>query len=127
MALDRENTDRSYLFGRLLAVAEALEDSTYTDEDRRETNAMRMQTVFALRPLETWRVLQKKLEPYSKRLAQSKPRLLRFYKSMIDEILGKLSPDDAALNQRLSDVYLLGYSHQRAYRSEKSEEQTIEE
>lgn len=127
MALDKNCSDRSYLFGRLLAVADALENSTYSNEDRRETNAMRMQKAFTLHPMSTWRVLWDKLNPYAKRLLQSEPRLYRYYQNTIDEILGRLSPFDGALNQRLDDIYLLGYSHQRAYRTERSAEQTTEE
>lgn len=127
MGLDKTCTDRSYLFGRLLAIADAIENSTYTDEDRRETNAIRMQKIFTLRPMATWAALWDRLTPYKKRLAQSKPGLYRYYQNMIDEILGSLSPSDNALNQPLEDIYLLGYSHQRAYRTEKNDEQKAEE
>lgn len=124
----RQNcSDRSYLFGRLLAIADAIENSTYTDEDRRETNAIRMQKVFTLRPMATWSALWDKLAPYNKRLAQSKPKLYRYYQSMIDDILDSFSPSDSTLNQQLDDIYLLGYSHQRAYRNEKTDQQETEE
>ncbi len=124
MALDKSNTDRSYLFGRLLAIAEAVENSTYTGEDQRETNAMRMQKAFSLRPLSTWRVLEEKLEPYYRQLS---PGLRGYYQKITREIVDKLSPSDSGLNQKLDDVYLLGYYHQRAYRSEKSDDQAAEE
>jgi len=124
MALDKNNTDRSYLFGRLLAIAESVESSTYTGEDQRETNAMRMQKAFSLRPLSTWRVLEEKLEPYYRQLS---PGLRGYYQKTTREIVDKLSPLDSSLNQKLDDVYLLGYYHQRAYRSEKSDGQAAEE
>ena len=127
MALDKNCSDRSYLFGRLLAIADAIENNTYTDEDRRETNAIRMQKAFTLRPMTTWSALWDKLRPYNKRLAQSKPGLYRYYHSVIDDILNRLSPFDPTLNQKLDDIYLLGYSHQRAYRTEKSDSQETEE
>lgn len=127
MALDKNCSDRSYLFGRLLAIADAIENSTYTDEDRRETNAVRMQRAFALRPMATWSALWDKLAPYKKRLAQSKPGLYRYYQNLIDEIMGNFSPSDITLNRQLDDIYLLGYSHQRAYRNEKSNQQETEE
>lgn len=127
MALDKNCSDRSYLFGRLLAIADAIENNTYTDEDRRETNAIRMQKAFTLRPMTTWSALWDKLRPYNKRLAQSKPGLYRYYHSVIDDILNRLSPFDPTLNQKLNDIYLLGYSHQRAYRTEKSDSQETEE
>lgn len=124
MALDKNCSDRSYLFGRLLAVAEAVENSTYTNEDRRETNALRIQKAFALRPMTTWRLLEEKLEPYYKQL---KPGLQQYYRKMTQEIVDKLSVSDSGLNQKLDDIYLLGYYHQRAYRTGKADEQKTEE
>ncbi len=127
MALDKDCTDRSYLFGRLLAIADAIENSTYTDEDRRETNAMRMQKIFSLRPMDTWAVLWDKLLPYRRRLEQSRPKLHHYYQDTIDEINGKLSPHDKTLNNELEGIYLLGFSHQRAYRKDKTDQLKTEE
>lgn len=127
MALDKNCSDRSYLFGRLLAVADAIENSTYTDDDRRETNAIRMQKVFTLRPMATWSVLSDKLGPYNRRLLQLKPHLYRYYQNTIDDILRNFSPSDCTLNQPLDDIYLLGYSHQRAYRNERTNQQETKE
>lgn len=115
MALDKENRNRSYLFGRLLAIAEAVEQSTYQGEETRETNAMRLQKAYALRPMATWRILEEKLRPYYKQLV---PGLSGYYKKLTQEITDSLSPEDPELNQKLSDIYLLGYYHQRAYRGE---------
>ncbi|MDY3617580.1 type I-C CRISPR-associated protein Cas8c/Csd1 [Agathobaculum sp.] len=132
LALDTSCTDRSYLFGRLLAVAEKVERSTYGKEEGRETNAIRMQTVFAQRPLYAWRILGEQLNPYFARLT---PNLRAWYKNIISEITDKLDWDDPSLNQKLDDVYLLGYYHQRAARGnekdtteteEKEHEQTAE-
>ena len=125
MALDKNCSDRSYLFGRLLAIADAVENSAYnTSEDRRETNALRMQKAFALRPMSTWRLLEEKLEPYYKQL---NPRLRQYYRKMTQEIADKLPASGGNLNQKLDDIYLLGYYHQRAYRPEKSDNQGTEE
>lgn len=124
MALDKNCADRSYLFGRLLAIADAVENSTYTGEDRRETNALRMQKAFSLRPMATWRLLEEKLEPYYKQLS---PGLRQYYRRLTQEITDKLSPSDRNLNQKLDDIYLLGYYHQRAYRTEKADKTESEE
>lgn len=124
MALDKSCPDRSYLFGRLLAVADAVENSTYTSEDRRETNALRMQKAFSLRPMFTWRLLEEKLEPYYKQL---EPGLRQYYRKLTQEIVDKLSTSDGQLNRKLDDIYLLGYYHQRAYRTEKSDKHNTEE
>ncbi len=124
MALDINNTDRSYLFGRLLAIAEAIEKSAYRQETERETNAMRMQCIFSQRPMYTWRVLEERLNPYYARLS---PGLREYYRQRIQEIVDKLPLDDVNLNRKLDDTYLIGYYHQRAYRknnnieAEKSE------
>ena len=119
MSLDRENTDRSYLFGRLLAIADTVEHRVYSarGEEDRETNAMRMQKAFALRPFSTWRTLDEKMEPYYKQLPVG---LRQYYRNLVKEIIDKLAPTDN-LNQRLDDIYLLGYYHQKAYRSDKTE------
>ena len=124
MALDQNSTNRSYLFGRLLAVAEMVERSAYGKDEGRETNALRLQKAFALRPLSGWRMLEEKLEPYYKRLD---PGLRQYYRGLEQEIVGKLSAADGDLNKKLDDVYLLGYYHQRAYRKEKPAEQAAEE
>lgn len=118
MALDKDCTDRSYLFGRLLAIAEMVERSTYSGENTRETNALRMQKAFALRPMASWRMLEERLEPYYKQLS---PGLRQYYRRMVQEITDKLSPASPELNQKLEDIYLLGYYHQRAYHKEKPE------
>lgn len=118
MALDKDCTDRSYLFGRLLAIAEMVERSTYSGENVRETNALRMQKAFALRPMASWRMLEERLEPYYKQLS---PGLRQYYRGMTQEIVDRLSPASPELNQKLEDIYLLGYYHQRAYRKEKPE------
>ena len=112
------------VFGRLLAIADAVENSTYTSEDRRETNALRMQKAFALRPMATWRVLEEKLAPYYKQL---KPGLRQYYRKLTQEIVDKLSFSDGVLNQKLDDIFLLGYYHQRAYRTEKTDKPETEE
>ena len=102
-----------------------MENSAYnTSEDRREANALRMQKAFALRPMSTWRLLEEKLEPYYKQL---NPRLRQYYRKMTQEIADKLPASGGNLNQKLDDIYLLGYYHQRAYRPEKSDNQETEE
>lgn len=124
MALDKNCSDRSYLFGRLLAIAEAVEQSTYSGDNTRETNAMRTQKAFALHPMTGWRVLEEKLTPYYKQLP---PGLRRYYKGLTQEIVNMLSVTDTDLNQKLDDIYLLGYYHQRACRNEKSNKPKTEE
>ena len=125
LALDTSSINRSYLFGRLLAVAEQVERATYDREEKRDPNAIRMQAVFAQRPLYAWRIIEEKLNPYYARL---KPGLRAYFKNLVGEILDKLpEPDDPTLPQRLEDVYLLGYYQQRTALTRKKENTVTEE
>ena len=110
LGLDKSSTDRGYLFGRLLAVAELAERMTYNKEEKekRQTNAMRVMTVFARRPMNTWKILRESLVPYFAHL-EIGSRI--FYEKLIDEIFDMI--DEKDINKELDSVYLLGYSHQR--------------
>lgn len=110
MPLDMENKNRSYLFGRLLAIAEKVERDTYNTGEEREPNAMRMQTVFSRRPLYAWRILEEQLNPYYRRLSFSSRQ---YYKRLIGEIVNALTVSEQTLDRPLEDVYLLGYYSQR--------------
>lgn len=127
MSLDKEKNDRSYQFGRLLAVMEKVERDTYTDEGR-EPNAIRMQSVFCDRPLYTAKIINDRLNPYFERL---RPGSRAYYKKLIGEITEQLSNyDDAQLNRPLGDTYLMGYYLQRneLYTSKSNEtKEEIEE
>lgn len=123
LALDENNTNRSYLYGRLLAIAEQVERSTYDSQEGREPNAMRMQAIFSQRPMHTWRILEEQLKPYYSRLA---PGLRQYYRRLTQEITDKLSVEDTSLNTRLDDVYLLGYYHQRTALTRKKEQPSKE-
>lgn len=112
MTLDYCETDRSYLFGRLLAVAEKAERATYSKEDAREPNAIRLQSAFVHHPMHTWDILEKSLNPYYQKL---NPGSRKFYKDIITDIVGAICENDKALlNTSLDEKYLLGYYLQRA-------------
>lgn len=111
LALNEQEKNRSYLFGRLLAVAEKVERSTYGADENREPNAIRMQTMFSQRPMQTFRRLDTKLEPYYRRLS---PGLRQYYRNLVQEIFAGIDQEDPELNKKLEDVYLLGYYHQRS-------------
>lgn len=113
MGLDRECRDRSYLYGRLLAVAERVERSTYRRDETREPMAMRFQMAMGQRPASTWRMISDSLAPYFSKL---KPGSREFYRNEIAEIQGLMEVEEnvAARNARLDDLYVLGYGHERA-------------
>ena len=127
MSLDKEKKDRSYQFGRLLAVMEKVERDTYTDESR-EPNAIRMQSVFCEKPFHTTNIISGRLDPYFNKLS---PSSRAYYRSLIGKIMEELSNyDDAQLNRPLGDTYLMGYYLQRnefyTSKSNETKEETEE-
>ena len=123
MKLDLENRDRSYLFGRLLAVYERAERVTYDTGESRETNAIRLQSAFVNHPMQTWKVLEDAVGPYFQKL---RPASREFYKKLISEITTLFSEEDQeVMNQGLKENYLLGYYLQRA--EFKKKEQSAKE
>lgn len=113
MALEPERMDRSYQFGRLLAVMEKVERDTYGAEEVREPNAIRLQSVFCQRPLTTANQLDKQLErAYFPRLH---PAGRVHYKNLIGQIMAVISSfPKTEWNKPLGDTYLMGYYLQRA-------------
>ena len=65
MSLDPKITDRSYLFGRLLAVAEAIETSALNiTKTSRPTNEEKIMQRFKQSPSESLPMLEKSILPY---------------------------------------------------------------
>ncbi len=121
MVLDAQNRDRSYLFGRLLAVAEKVERRTYERGESREPNAIRLQSVFVNHPLHTWNTIYLQLEPYFRKL---NPGTREYYRNLIAEIFALFQEEDAPrMNQGLGETYLLGYFLQRKELNQKSDAQ----
>ena len=112
LALEPERKDRSYQWGRLLAVMEKIERDTYDESEKRETNAIRMQPVFVQRPGYAARIVMDQLKTaYYPRLSTGS-RV--FYDRLIGEIMEQLSCFDAAdYNRPLTETYLLGYYLQK--------------
>ena len=115
MELDKENTNRSYLFGRLLAVAENIEYTATRDErSNASTNAERLFTQFTMRPNRTWFTLEKQLQPYYDKLyKQGAGGLVQYFKNLIQEILSKMEQADFMSNKAVDEMFILGYYGQR--------------
>lgn len=122
MSLKKESTDRSYLFGRLLAIADRLEEQVYFKEgiQGRETNARKFWSTYVRKPAKTWAVIYDKLLPYISRLSGGSKN---YYSLLLEEILGKLEDTDAYNNEQLNENYLLGYySQYEAFRKKEDKE-----
>lgn len=110
MALDENQTDRSYLFGRLLAIAQEIEEWAIRNSgEKRDTNAERLMHQFKLHPYKTWSILNDKLRPYISRLGESGRGLVK----KISDVNSKISYEDFTTKEALKDSYLLGYHCQR--------------
>jgi CRISPR-associated protein Csd1 len=121
MRLELDNHDRSYLFGRLLAVLEKVERATYDRGEAREPNAIRLQAAYVNHPFKTWMILEDALKPYFQKL---NPGSREYYRRLITEITESFeSGDQKVLNQGLKENYLLGYYLQRAELNRGHEDQ----
>ncbi len=121
MAYDPNEKDRSYLFGCLLAIADAAERSTFEGDDKyeRPTNARRFWNAYVRCPAETWARIYGKLTFYFDKM---KGKQLRYIK-MIEEVKEKFTLSDYMNNRPLSAAYLLGYHHMNAEIYKKKEEE----
>ena len=115
MELDPCKQDRSYQFGRLLAVMEKAEWDTYSDKDKdgRVPNAIRLQSVFCRRPMYAAGNIEKQLEQaYFPKIRTS--ALRAYYKNIIGQIMEEIHRfPDSEWNRPLDDTYLMGYYLQR--------------
>ena len=126
LALDPEKKDRSYQYGRLLALMEKAERDTYDINESREPNAMRLLPVFTQRPLYAARSIIEQLKKAY--FPQLKPYLRVWYDRQIGEIFAILdslnSPGhDAPLNEK----YLIGYYLQKQDMYTKKNKEVEEE
>ena len=116
VSLSKECTDRNYLYGRLLAVADRVEYLTYTEADKgRITNAKRYMNVFSQRPFDTWKIIEENIQPYMSKLIVG-TRI--FYQQTIDDIMSKFSIEEFTNNSKLDGLYLLGF-HSQSYAMNK--------
>lgn len=116
----KEICDRSFLYGRLLAIADRIEFTTYDPKDKgkRVTNAKRYMNVFSQRPFSTWKNIEERIQPYLQRQKYKK-----YYEDILDEVMSMFAPQDFKKDNKLDGLYLLGF-HKQSYefRKKKVEE-----
>lgn len=131
MSLEENRTSRDYLFGRLLAVADHLEQrALYVAGENRDTNAARLMQRFADHPCSTWRSIELALSPYEARLHAKRPPLLVRLKGLLDEVMGKFQTNEFTNDGKLSGEFLLGFHCQRSalwHKPETTGEETEEQ
>lgn len=124
MALDKKEKDRSYLYGRLLAVADRIEYRTYDEGDKaRVTNAKRYMSTFSQRPFETWKVIEESIQPYMNKLGIAERW---FYENLLNDIYDLFEKETFCDNSRLDGLYLLGF-HSQSYDLKKIKKENSED
>jgi len=120
MSLDRTNTSRDYLYGRLLAIAERIEDVALRAADvERPTTANRLMRRFSDRPFTTWPTIYKQLDPYMRQLKTSQKSSLRGFLTNrmkeIDEVMDLFDANEFRSEKSLSGEFLLGFHAERLF------------
>lgn len=126
MSWELDKKDRSFQFGRLLAVAERVEEDFYIKAGKsRQTNAIKNMFRYRRTPwtvfewLNRWlsKAYLERVEPWSKKR----------YEKLRDEICEIIREfPDAELNDPLDDTYLIGYEIQRNDFFKKNKEKESE-
>jgi CRISPR-associated protein Csd1 len=129
MSLEEGRTTRDYLFGRLLAIAENIEDrALYIAKETRDTTAAKLMNRFASHPFSTWRSIEIALGPYRTRLRANRPAVLLEREKLLDAVQCMFCPEDFTNDTKLSGEFLLGYHCQRAalWAKAQKDEKTVE-
>lgn len=113
MAWELDKRDRSFQFGRLLAVMERGEaDYYYKTQENRQTNAIKFMSEYRQRPWFVFERVNRQLhQAYLNRID---PWQANRYERLVGEIVGILGQfPEEELNMPLDDIYLMGYELQR--------------
>ncbi|KAF0195722.1 MAG: CRISPR-associated protein [Bacillota bacterium] len=114
VVLEDQRTDRDYLYGRLLAVADRIESAARykqgtAKDDARATNAIRYMNAFSQRPFRTWNMLfTQQLNPYIQQLNGA-----GWYLNQIESIKALFNVGEYESDSPLDGKYLLGFFAQR--------------
>ena len=119
--LNKSDTDRSYLFGRLLALYEMMEKVTYDRDSERVTNAEKLWTSFINKPVTMNMRLRTLLKPYECKLMLDKGKkgIYDKIKKEIENVTDILSDNydykELETNKPLSSGFIFGYEAQKQY------------
>ena len=135
--LDHENTNRSYLFGRLLAIFELMESKKYEIEnpnkDKKEsnriTNAERYWNAYTSQPAKLMMNLANKIKPYEEAVKLNAHGIFHKLDKERAEIIQLLSPLMAKkdINDPLDYQFIFGYYAEKQFFYTKQEKNESEE
>jgi CRISPR-associated protein Csd1 len=107
MTLNTESHDRSYNYGRLLAVLDSAESyALYQKHNNRSTNAQRYISNYMQRPATTFKNI------YTAVIKNLDPKNLQYLQRDLDAVMDNLTELDI-VDGPLTSKALLGFSHER--------------
>lgn len=107
--LQADSSKADYLYGRLFAVADFIEERAMDQGRDYPTNAIRLMQRFVQHPFETWPKIHEKLIPSFRKLGSNG----KIYQMILEEIEGLFSTGDRYERGELSLEFLQGFSSQR--------------
>lgn len=107
--LQADSKRPDYLYGRLLAVADLMEERAMDKGRDYPTNAVRLMQKFVQHPFETWLKIHEKLIPSFKKLGSEG----KIYQIILEEIEQLFSGEDRYERGELSLEFLQGFSSQK--------------
>ncbi|KXT78394.1 type I-C CRISPR-associated protein Cas8c/Csd1 [Streptococcus sp. DD13] len=118
--LDHQETDRSYLFGRLLAIYELFEAQRYAldgGSQERITNAERYWNAYTGQPAKMMNHLENKIKTYEEVLKLNRPGLWHKLEKEREEIIQLLTPMFAHkdFTQPLDYKFIFGYYAEKQF------------
>ena len=118
--LDHQETDRSYLFGRLLATYELFEAQRYAldgSSQERITNAERYWNAYTGQPAKMMNHLENKIKPYEEVLKLNRPGIWHKLERERKEIIQLLTPLYAKkeFTQPLDYKFIFGYYAEKQF------------
>ena len=125
VGLDRTCTDRSYLYGRLTAVADKMETDTF-EKELRQTNAKRYMSAMLNAPFKTWAYLEERVLPYTAKIIKQNPQYFAKYEKELEEIHSLFQMEDYASNERLDARFFMGFYCQKQEFYKKTTAETEE-
>ena len=113
MAWELDKRDRSFQYGRLLAVLERGEADYYNKtQETRQTNAIKYMSEYRQRPWFVFERVNRQL--HQAYLGRIEPWQTNRYERLVGEIVAILGEfPEEELNKPLDDIYLMGYELQR--------------
>jgi CRISPR-associated protein Csd1 len=111
---------RDYLYGRLLAIADRIEEGRLRSENTdHPTNAIRYMNMFSQHPFRTWKIIHENIIPYLNGYNEAS-RI--YYVNLIQSVMTEFKEGDFENDKPLNGLYLLGYYSQREDMKSRSKE-----